>query len=56
MAQDPLAGAGSEVLFNPTPVHDHVIPRPLEAGSIRARIDAMMVDNLRMFCNVVTPD
>lgn len=35
------------IVFNPTHLHDHVIPRLLEAGVTRAQIDTMLVDNPR---------
>ena len=56
MSLEPLAGSGPEVLFNATPIRDHVIPSPLEAGTTRARIDTNTVDNLRAFSSLVTSD
>lgn len=35
------------VTFNPTHLHDHIVPRLLDAGITRAQIDTMLVDNPR---------
>lgn len=37
------------IVFNPTHIHDHVVPRLLEAGVTRAQIDAMLIDNPRRY-------
>lgn len=37
------------IVFNPTHLHDHVIPRLLEAGVTRAQIDTMLIDNPRRY-------
>jgi phosphotriesterase-related protein len=37
------------VVFNPTHLHDRIIPRLLEAGITRRQIDTMLIDNPRRF-------
>lgn len=51
-----LAAVDTDVLFNPTHIHDHIIPRLLEAGASQAQIDTMLVDNPRRFFSGIAPD
>ena len=54
--QEILATVDSEVLFNPTHIHDHIIPRLLEAGVSQDQIDTMLVDNPRRFFSGIAPE
>ena len=45
-----------EVFFNPTHIHDHIIPRLLEAGASQDQIDTMLVENPRRFFSGVAPE
>lgn len=51
-----LAAVDPDVLFNPTHIHDHIIPRLLEAGVSQAQVDTMLVDNPRRFFSGIAPD
>jgi phosphotriesterase-related protein len=50
-----LAAIDPEVLFNPTHIHDHILPRLLAAGATQAQIDTMLVDNPRRFFSGIVP-
>ncbi len=50
-----LATMDPEVLFNPTHIHDHILPRLLEAGASQEQIDTMLVENPRRFFSGVAP-
>jgi phosphotriesterase-related protein len=49
------AALNDGIVFNPTHLHDHVIPRLLEAGITRAQIDAMLIDNPRRYFSDEAP-
>ncbi len=51
-----LDNVDPEVFFNPTHIHDHIIPRLLEAGASQQQIDTMLVENPRRFFSGVAPD
>jgi phosphotriesterase-related protein len=44
------------VVFNPTHIHDHIIPRLLDAGATRQQIHTMLVDNPRRYFSDELPD
>jgi predicted metal-dependent phosphotriesterase family hydrolase len=44
------------IVFNPTHLHDHIIPRLLDAGVTRQQIHTMLVDNPRRFFTDEPPD
>jgi len=46
---DLLNSVDTDVLFNPTHFHRHIIPRLLAAGVTEAQINTMLVDNPRRF-------
>jgi phosphotriesterase-related protein len=54
--QEILASIDPQVLFNPTHIHDHIIPRLLQAGASQQQIDTMLVENPRRFFSGIAPD
>jgi len=44
------------VVFNPTHLHDHIIPRLLDAGVTRQQVHTMLVDNPRRYFSDEPPD
>jgi phosphotriesterase-related protein len=50
-----LAAMDPAVLFNPTHIHDHILPRLLAAGVSQEQIDTMLVDNPRRFFSGIPP-
>ncbi|MCG3170426.1 MAG: Phosphotriesterase homology protein [Pseudomonadales bacterium] len=50
-----LAHVASDGFFNPTHIHDRIIPQLLQAGVSRRQIDTLLIDNPRRFFSGSAP-